>query len=142
METRGRPTKYTDDMPNKADEYLAQSNDEWTEFHKTRGERSDSYERIVKVKLPSHERFAEFIGVNTTTLYEWEKEYPEFSKALVKILQEQKNRLVEEGLANNYNPTIAKLVLSSNHGMREGTDLTSGGKKIEGTIVYLPKQDV
>ena len=34
------------------------------------------------------------------------------------------------GLSGDYNSTIAKLILSTNHGMREGTDITSDNKPI------------
>ena len=59
----------------------------------------------------------------------------------MKIKQEQKERLADNGLAGKYNPTIAKLILSANHDMREkvDTDVTSKGDKI---IPILPLNDV
>lgn len=124
-----RPTKYQEDFINKVDEYLEQCEDIETTFHKTMWEKSDSYDRILKVNLPSIEWFALYLNVNKSSIYEWsnqtndkwEKVYPEFSNALEKISTEQKKRLIEEWLAGNYNPTIAKLVLSANHGMKETT---------------------
>lgn len=128
----GRPTIYDPIFIEKVDEYLEQSQDEWDEFHKTRGINSDGYERIVKVRLPSREAFSDFIEVSLDALADWEKLYPEFGGALRKIDKEQKKRLMNEGLANNYNPTIAKLLLSANHGMREKSDqdITSKGEQI------------
>jgi len=86
----------------------------------------------MDVRLPTLEGFAVFIGVNKTTLYEWEKDHEEFSNALDLIRSEQQERLINNGLAGTYNSTIAKLILSSNHGMREktDTDVTSGGERI------------
>ncbi len=39
-------------------------------------------------------------------------------------------RLIDMGLSGVYNSTIAKLILSSNHGMRERLDKTSDDKPI------------
>jgi hypothetical protein len=108
------------------------------------GLRSENgYEKIdyvLRVNLPTIEGFARFIGVNKTTLYEWDKKYPDFSNSLDKIRIEQQTRLINEGLAGNYNPTIAKLILSSNHGMREKTeqDITTGGKEINAINYIVP----
>lgn len=126
----GRPSEYSPSFCEKVDEYLKENQDTWTEFHKTRGEKSDSYERIVKVKLPSFEGFARFIGKSHDALTDWAKENPEFGVALSKIKAEQKERLINEGLAGNYSPVISKLILSSDHGMREKSDLTSDDKPI------------
>ena len=121
----GRPTKYTEDMPERADEYLATC--------------VDSFEgKIKKVNLPTEEGFAHFLGVGVSTIFAWANKYPAFQESLAYIKGEQKKKLISEGLADNYNSTIAKLMLSSNHGMREGTDHTSGGKTFEGIKVYLP----
>jgi len=85
-----------------------------------------------KVKLPTMEGFSLFLDCAKSSLYEWAKENKEFSDALEKITIEQQKRLLDEGLAGNYNSTIAKLILSSNHGMSEKTqtDITSKGEKI------------
>ena len=82
----------------------------------------DIYSSKIKVNLPTVEGFAAFIDVNKTTLYEWEKIHPEFSNALESIRAEQHKRLIDNGLSGDYNPTIAKLILSSNHGMAEKTE--------------------
>lgn len=131
MAKEGRPTKYDPIFIDKVDEYLEQCQDEEDEFHRTRGEKSDSYERIIKVDLPSRDGFSQFINVHRDSLKEWSKLYPEFSAALDDIDVAQKKALINNGLAGTYNPTIAKLVLSANHGLREGTDLTSNGQEIK-----------
>lgn len=115
----GRPTKYEEEYINKVDEYLAINQDE---FNNSK----------LKVKLPTIEGFALYIGVNKHALYDWEKEYIQFSHALDKIRTEQKQRLLNMGLSGDYNSTIAKLVLSANHGMSEKSEIdhTSKGEKI------------
>lgn len=144
----GRPTKYLEEYINKVDEYLELHQDIEQEKVGMRNEEKgyEKIEYILKVDLPTVEGFALFLGVNKTTLYEWEKNHPEFSNALDKIRTEQQMRLINEGLAGNYNPTIAKLILSSNHGMREKTDqdITSNGKELKTIVGFnyvVPKEN-
>jgi len=118
-----RPTKYQKKFVKDADKYLA--------------EHKDETEKKLKVKLPTIEGFAQYIGVHKSTLYEWEVEYDEFSDALEKIRAEQQQRLINMGLSGDYNSTIAKLILSSNHGMREKSDVTSDDKGISPLMVKI-----
>lgn len=133
----GRPTKYTDEMPAKVDEYLAECKVWWDEFHKTRGEKSDTYERVINVKLPMVEGFAEYIDVTKSTLYEWAKEHKDFSNALDRIIRQQHNMLAQGGVAGYFNPVITKLMLSNNHGYKEKTDVTTNGKALPAPIISL-----
>jgi len=138
----GRPTLYTEDMPERVIKYLEQCNDEWEEFHKTRGEKSDTFEmRLKKVKVPSREGFAIYVGVCVDTLLNWGDEHADFFGALKLIDQHQKERLFQEGLAGNYNPIIAKLGLSSNHGMRDKSDLTTDGEKVTKVSVEIVRNN-
>ncbi len=118
----GRPSMYDPAFCDKADEYLQTCQDSYDEFHKTRGDKSDTYERQIVVKLPSHERFAQYLKVSREVIYKWAREYPDFKEALDRITAEQKSRLMENGTAGSYNSTITKLILSANHGMNEKTE--------------------
>lgn len=126
----GRPTKYNEEMLIKANEYIESCVDEYEEFHKTRGEKSDSYDRLVRVNLPTMPGLAMHLGVRKSTLYEWAKIYPDFSDALEYLIEKQEQMLMKGGMSGDYNPVIAKLVLASNHGYREKTDVTTDGKAI------------
>lgn len=138
----GRPIEYNKDYTNKVDEYLELHQDEKVQVVKQSSEKYEMYDNKLKVRLPTIEGFARFIGVNKTSLYEWEKRDEAFSNALDKIRQEQHDRLVNNGLSGDYNPTIAKLVLSSNHGYKEKSDMTSNNKTITGnTIVFKDFSD-
>lgn len=127
MKKRGCPTTYSHEYIEKVYEYVEQCVDEEYEFHKTRGDKSDTYERRIKVNLPTIEGFAHYIGVPLSTLDGWrgkidingELVHKGFSVAIEFLKEKQKEKLIQSGLSGEYNPTIAKLVLSTNHGMRE-----------------------
>lgn len=142
MAKRGRPTKYYDGLIAKVDEYLATCVDTEREFHKTRGEKSDTYERIKQVNLPKIEGFSSYIDVHVDTINQWEKDYPIFSEALDKIRKEQHNRLIDGAISGEYNPVIAKLMLSSNHGYSEKSrvDHTTKDEKISNETVIRIEQ--
>lgn len=107
----GRPSEYDPAFIEKVDEYLETRQDKM-------------FRNRIQVSLPTLEGFAGFIHVKHGTLLDWEKKHIEFSEALDKIRTEQHRRLVDSGLAGTYNSTIAKLILSSNHGMKEQTENT------------------
>ena len=59
----------------------------------------------------------------------------DFLHALEKIENLQGKILQNKGLLGEFNPTITKLMLSANHGMREKSDITSDDKPIEGNTI-------
>lgn len=93
--------------------------------------------KIKKVNLPKIEGFAKYIGLPLVTVNKYRKEYPEFGMATEKIMEEQKSRLMDEGLAGNYNHVITKLMLGSNHGMSEKHDHTTNGKSLPTPIINV-----
>lgn len=133
MNPVGRPSEYKEEYITKVDEYLELCQDE--EVQQLVGmsaKGTELYKNKLDVKIPTIEGFALFLEVSKQSLYTWAKENKLFLDALAKIEAEQKNRLISKGLSGDYNSTIAKLLLSANHGMREKTeqDITSGGKPI------------
>jgi len=112
----GRPTKYTKEMPKKVLAYLNSCVDGWDEERKR-----------PKVNLPTVGGVCMVLGVAESTVHKWAKEHPEFSESLRILVKEQEKRLLDSGLSGDYNPTIAKLVLSSNHGMSEKQEVKHDG---------------
>lgn len=133
----GRPTGYKREYVEGVYKYIASCKDTEIEFHKTRGEKSDSYDRILAVKLPTHEGFASYLNVAVKSLYTWAEAHPDFLQALEEIKAAQKEKLIAKGLSGEYNSTIAKLILSANHGMKERSDLTTDDKPIETNAVVF-----
>jgi len=123
-------------MIKKVDEYLSKNQDIVYDYQKSKSEgvssESSSQEQKITVKLPTIEGFASFLGFATSSIKLWATKHQDFSDALQKIKDEQKKRLLNKGLNGQYNSTIAKLILSANHGMAEKkeVDLTTNGKDI------------
>jgi DNA-packaging protein gp3 len=123
-----RPVEYTEEYDKKAQEYLDGCVDTIEEYWKTRGVKSDSYERLVRVKLPTIEGLAVYLGIHKDTVYEWEKTYSTFSDVIADLRAIQADRLLNNGLSGDYNPVIAKVLLTK-HGYREGIEASGVGGK-------------
>lgn len=111
----GRPTKYNSDLLPLIKEYIQGAIPE-------------------NMKIPTIEGLALKLGISRETIYQWAKEYPEFSDTINEIKTRQKEYLTEIGIfgGKEINATIVALLLRVNHDMVETqkTDITSGGKPI------------
>lgn len=134
MRKVGRPLEYNVSIVKKAKEYLKSCVDEIEEYHKTRGQTSDGYERIVRVKIPTIEGLAVYLGITRPTVYDWKEKYEEFSYIIDELQAVQADRLLNNGLSGDYNPTIAKVLLTK-HGYREGIDQTTNDKDLPTPIL-------
>ncbi|HEY4503194.1 MAG TPA: terminase small subunit [Candidatus Paceibacterota bacterium] len=114
----GRPTEYSENILSKSREYVDSCVDELEDRPKTVGTKSTSYERVIKVNLPTIEGLASHLGLARSTLYEWKDKYTEFSDILEILLAHQATALINNGLSGDYNATIAKLLLMK-HGYKE-----------------------
>lgn len=112
MATIGRPPKYTEAYCDKALEYLTMCIDTFEVV----GENRPTI--INKVKLPTIEGLANYLGVHRDTVYDWEQQHEAFSDIVTRVRQEQATRLIDNGLSGTYNPQIAKVLLSK-HGYSE-----------------------
>lgn len=73
--------------------------------------------------IPTQEGLSEYLGVCTSTIDNWGEQYPEFLGALKALKSKQKKLLVNQGLMGTFQSVITKLMLSSNHGMHEKSEL-------------------
>ena len=89
----------------------------------------------LKDVLPSQVEFALSVGVSERTIVRWKKKYEEFCQALEYLHTVQENELIQKGLTGEYNPTICKLILCSNHGYNKRSDVTTKNNMITLQVV-------
>lgn len=126
----GRPTKYNNSILRKTKEYIRDSDDiEERQLTGLSVKGTELYKSKFKVKIPTLEGLAYHIKVNKDTIQEWKKQHKEFSVLIQELLNKQAQELISKGLSGDYNPTIAKVLLTK-HGYREGTDITTDDKAL------------
>lgn len=87
---------------------------------------ADGNEKEGAQIYPTFERFAANIGVISETLEEWTKRHERFRIAYSYAKNIQRSILVAKGLSGEYNPTFAKFIASTTHGMVEKSALDLG----------------
>lgn len=117
----GRPREYSQEYVERAKEYLSSRQDMVDENGK------------LRVSVPTKGGLAKYLGVSRETLYDWASKYEEFSDVMEQVGAEQEDRLINNGLAGTYNPTIAKVLLTK-HGYREGIDQTTNDKDLPNPV--------
>lgn len=125
----GRPTKFTPTILTKTYAYINSCEDIFYNYQKGFGS-TDTFERKVVPKLPTRDGLALYLNVHRDTVHEWSTKHNNFSDALDLLDAKQKEMLFLGGLSGDYNPTIAKLGLSANHGMKERVDQTTDDKPL------------
>ena len=110
----GRPTKYNEEALNTAEDYIVNFSD-------------------YGDAIPSVVGLAVALETHRDTIYAWAKEEGKesFSDIVKRLSTNQERKLLNGGLDNSFNPTIAKLLLGK-HGYSDKTetDITSGGEKL------------
>ena len=120
----GRPTKYSPELLNTVEGYLSEA-------------------VPTNMKIPTIEGVSLKLGVNTDTINEWAKLYPEFSATIRKLKSLQKEYLTEIGIfgGKEINPTIVALLLKVNHDMVEVNRTELTGKDGEQLVVIKANGD-
>lgn len=128
-----RPIEYNEEFViEKAMEYIASCEDEWVQVVSAETKDATMFKERLKVKMPTMEGLALYLGIHRDTLYDWAKKYPQFSDVLEHLRAKQADRLINNGLSGDYNPTIAKVLLTK-HGYtdKQEIDHTTQGEKIQ-----------
>lgn len=111
----GRPSKYNQQVLETAEDYIVNFSD-------------------YGDAIPSVVGLAVALETHRDTIYAWAKEEgkEEFSDIVKRLATNQERKLLNGGLDNSFNPTIAKLLLGK-HGYsdKQETDITSGGEKLQ-----------
>jgi len=117
----GRPTKYSDTYVKKTKDYVDSCNDELVQIVSGESEKFTAFKEKVRVNLPTIEGLAIYLKLHKDTIYEWEKKYKPFSDVINILRAKQVERLINNGLSGDYNPIIAKVLLSK-QGYSEKTE--------------------
>lgn len=108
--TKGRPTKYTEDMPQILLDYFnVDLFDTVSEEVASQGKAVAVVKRVPK-RLPTFERFCVDNNLHHSTLLDWKRKYPDFSEAYDKAKYCQKDFLMQHGLLGTHNAGYSKFV--------------------------------
>lgn len=109
----GRPTKYSDNTIKEIEVYLSMCGREQT-------------------SLPTIEGLALHLGVTSETIRQWSKEKPEFSLTLKKLVDKQKQQLIDDGMygGKEVNQAMAIFLLKANHNMSDGSNASIQAENI------------
>ena len=105
-----RPTDYTQELLDRADDYLNNC--------------PDVVHTVVGLCL--------HIGIAKSTCYRWiEEGNEEFKDIVDEVIEKQEKKLIGGGLTNEYNASITKLMLTK-HGYNDkvDTDITTKGQSV------------
>lgn len=122
----GRPTKYTDDMPERLLAFFA-IDEAYTEKPVEGGK-----SHFTPARFPTLARFAAENGVTRETLWAWATEKDEsgeltklaFSNAYARAKEYQEALLVEGGMVGAYQPTFANFAAKNILGWTDRQDLS------------------
>lgn len=102
---RGRPTRYTSQTKVYVNDYTTKSMNDGV--------------------FPTIEGLAQYLGVGTRTIYDWETQHGDFSQTIEHLRDIQKQLLITNGLTGSYNTRFAMFLLKANHGMSEKEPLVA-----------------
>ena len=119
----GRPTSYTEDMPEALLSFFRVDIDDIIKHNLTSAGKSNI--RIDPKYLPSMIKFCESVGIHQSTLHEWRSKHTEFSEAYAQARQLYEQMILDIGFATN--STFATFMLKANFGYRDNTEIVVTG---------------
>lgn len=119
----GRPTSYTEDMPEALLSFFRVDIDDIIKHNLTSAGKSNI--RIDPKYLPSMIKFCESVGIHQSTLHEWRSKHAEFSEAYAQARQLYEQMILDIGFATN--STFATFMLKANFGYRDNTEIVVTG---------------
>lgn len=135
-----RPTIYNNQILERVKKYISEcedSTEQETIGMSAKG--TELFKNKVVVKLPTIEGLAYYLGINRDTIYSWCKENKEFSDIIETLRAKQANELINKGLSGDYNPTIAKVLLTK-HGYADKIEQELTGK--DGKDLFEPSDKI
>lgn len=126
----GRPTSYTEDMPERIIKYFDQPLYIMKKKQIASGGRAVTIEEERPNSMPTFEGFALSVGVIHKTLRNWCAEHPEFLQAYNACSEIQKGFIVEHGMMGNYNPGFTKFIAVNCTDLRDKVTHEIEGKGI------------
>ena len=112
-----RPTKYSDELLEKANGYLLQ------------------YTRLI----PSNQDLCLHLNISESTLYDWAQKHEEFSDILARVKLTQFAVAMDGGLGGDMNANLVKLLMGK-HGLSEKSvvdQTSSDGSMSAPTVIQL-----
>jgi len=91
-------------------------------------------------ELPTIEEYCSSIGIVVSTLHEWRKHHPEFSKAYTHAKQLEKDFLVKNGLCDRYNARFAQFVAINCTDMVDKIEVSGSGATNIAIQIVRPEQ--
>jgi uncharacterized Fe-S cluster-containing radical SAM superfamily enzyme len=133
----GRPTKYTEDMPEKLIEFFNKPLRSMKKVQQATARGVVEIEIEEFVDPPFIESFCAEILICKDTFYRWVKKYPAFSDAFRQAKQIQAKVLLIGSMKGYYNSSISKLILANCTDYKEDKEQ---GQRSEIKVI-IDKQD-
>ncbi len=124
----GRPSEYKEEYVQEVYDYIEEC------VKKSKDEEN--------FEMPTRAGLAVRLGRGRPTINRWAKKHDEFRYALEFLDSNQCKELVNGGLTGKLSSTITKLMLSSNHGMKERKDVTSKEEKVSTELTEEQRQEL
>jgi len=116
----GRPSKYKEEYCERMEKFFNRDPEEEiiTKIKNKFGQEEEKKE-VKACRLPTFEKFAVDIDVNTDTLHEWKKVHKSFSESYKKCQHLQKEILIQNGMTGKYVTNFAIFVAKNCTDMRD-----------------------